>query len=165
MKKHFIAATAALCLATSGAAYAQQKQTIDGMWQSEYLLIAEQGMRALHAKDYERALEKLTESAKLGNKEAQYYLAQMYFQGWGVPINYEEGWLWMSVAIEQRNAEWNLSYRRIKKALPEEYVKALQPYVDEHIALYGAEAQDLRCEKRAAVGSNIKQVMCEKRTY
>ena len=41
MKKHFIAATAALCLATSGAAYAQQKQTIDGMWQSEYLLIAE----------------------------------------------------------------------------------------------------------------------------
>ena len=71
----------------------------------------------------------------------------------------------MSVAIEQRNAEWNLSYRRIKKAFPEEYVKALQPYVDEHIALYGAEAQDLRCEKRAAVGSNIKQVMCEKRTY
>ena len=33
------------------------------------------------------------------------------------------------------------------------------------MSLYGADAQDLRCEKRAAIGSNIKEIICEKRYY
>ena len=39
-------------------------------------------------------------------------------------------------------------------------LKALEPYVEEYISLYGAQAQDLRCETRAAIGSNIKEVIC-----
>lgn len=89
----------------------------------------------------------------------------MYFQGWGTPVDYEEGWLWLSVAMEQKTAEWNRSYRQIKNALPEDYIEALEPYVDEYMSLYGADAQDLRCEKRAAIGSNIKEIICEKRYY
>ena len=89
----------------------------------------------------------------------------MYFQGWGIEPNYEEGWLWLKVAMEQKTAEWNRSFRSIRDALPEDFRTAMQPYVEEHIALYGAKAQDLRCEKRAAIGSNIKEIICSKRFY
>mgnify|MGYP001172241563 CR=1 FL=1 len=164
MKKFITVITALSCLTLSLPALAQS-QTKNHIWKSEYLSTLDLGLHALKAKKYDKALEKLTESAKMGNKEGQYYLAQMYFQGWGTPVNYEEGWLWLSVAMEQKTAEWNRSYRHIKKALPEDYIEALQPYVDEYIALYGAKAQDLRCETRAAIGSNIKEVICEKRYY
>ena len=159
MKKLITLAVTISCLTFSGSTLAQSK-TKNHIWKAEYLSTLELGLHALKAQKYEKALKKLTASAKMGNKEGQYYLAQMYFQGWGTPVNYEEGWLWLSVAMEQ-----NRSYRQIKKALPEGYITALQPYVDEYISLYGAKAQDLRCEKRAAIGSNIKEIICEKRYY
>jgi len=142
-----------------------QSSTKDKMWESEYLSIVEGGLYALKAEKYEEAYTKLLEGAKLGNKTSQYYLAQMYFQGWGIEPNYEEGWLWLQVAMEQKTAEWNRSFRSIRDALPEDFKTSMQPYVDEHIALYGAKAQDLRCEKRAAIGSNIKEIICSKRFY
>jgi len=164
MKKLITLAVTISCLTFSGSTLAQSK-TKNHIWKAEYLSTLELGLHALKAQKYEKALKKLTASAKMGNKEGQYYLAQMYFQGWGTPVNYEEGWLWLSVAMEQKTAEWNRSYRQIKKALPEDYITALRPYVDEYISLYGAKAQDLRCEKRAAIGSNIKEIICEKRYY
>lgn len=165
MKKTLLSIVAVTSIALSCSVDAQQAVTKDGIWQSEYLSTLDQGLNALRAEKYEKALEKLTESAKMGNKEGQYYLAQMYFQGWGGPVNYEEGWLWLNVALEQKTAEWNRSFRHIEKALPDDYIKALAPFVDEYINKYGAEAQDLRCEKRAAIGSNIKEIICEKRYY
>jgi len=164
MKKFIAVVTIISSITLSVPAIAQVK-TKNHIWKSEYLSTLDLGLHALKAEKYEKALEKLTESAKMGNKEGQYYLAQMYFQGWGTPVNYEEGWLWLSVAMEQKTAEWNRSYRQIKDALPEDYIKALEPYVEEYITLYGAEAQDLRCEKRAAIGSHIKEIICEKRYY
>lgn len=142
-----------------------QSRTKDHMWKTEYLSIVESGLFALKAENYEEAYTKLLEGAKLGNKSSQYYLAQMYFQGWGIEPNYEEGWLWLKVAMEQKTAEWNRSFRSIRDALPEDFRTAMEPFVDEHIALYGAKAQDLRCEKRAAIGSNIKEIICSKRFY
>ena len=164
MNRRLILGTAITCLSLSLSAVAQVK-TKNNIWKTEYISTLELGLHALKAKRYGKALEKLTESAKMGNKEGQFYLAQMYFQGWGTPVNYEEGWLWLSVAMEQKTAEWNRSYRQIKNALPEDYIEALEPHVDEYMSLYGADAQDLRCEKRAAIGSNIKEIICEKRYY
>lgn len=80
-----------------------QSRTKDHMWKTEYLSIVESGLFALKAENYEEAYTKLLEGAKLGNKSSQYYLAQMYFQGWGIEPNYEEGWLWLKVAMEQKN--------------------------------------------------------------
>ncbi|GEA07296.1 hypothetical protein KUL42_20570 [Alteromonas sp. KUL42] len=165
MKKTLLSIVAVTGLALSCAANAQQAKTENGIWKTEYLLTLEQGLHALKAEKYDKALAKLTESAKMGNKEGQYYLAQMYFQGWGTPVNYEEGWLWLNVAMEQKTAEWNRSFRQIRKALPDDYIEALAPYVEEYISKYGADAQDLRCETRSAIGSNIKEVICEKRYY
>lgn len=164
MNRKLILATAITSLSLSLSAVAQVK-TKNNIWKTEYISTLELGLHALKAKRYDKALDKLTESAKMGNKEGQFYLAQMYFQGWGTPVNYEEGWLWLSVAMEQKTAEWNRSYRQIKNALPEDYIEALKPYVDEYMSLYGADAQDLRCEKRAAIGSNIKEIISEKRYY
>ncbi|AMJ96970.1 conserved exported hypothetical protein [Alteromonas macleodii] len=163
--KNLLAIAAVLSSVVLSAPTLAQSHTKNHIWKSEYLSTLELGLHALKAEKYEKALEKLTASAKMGNKEGQYYLAQMYFQGWGTPVNYEEGWLWLNVAMEQKTAEWNRSYRQIKNALPEVYINALEPYVEEYISLYGAQAQDLRCETRAAIGSNIKEVICEKRYY
>lgn len=164
MKKFIATMIVSVGLLSGTNAYAE-KATKESIWRSDYLLMVEQGLHALKAQRYDSAKEKLTEAAKLGNKQAQYYLAQMYLQGWGSEPNYEEGWLWLSVAMEQKTTEWNRSYKQIKEALPAEFITAMQPFVDEHIALYGAKTQDLRCEKRAAIGSHIKMIICEKRYY
>lgn len=99
------------------------------MWKEEYLYLVNSGLRALQKKDYEEALTKLTDGAKLGNKEAQFYLARMYLVGLGMEPDYQQGWLWLSVAMEQQTAEWNKAYKDIKSALPDSFITAMKPYV------------------------------------
>ncbi|MBT0584857.1 hypothetical protein [Alteromonas oceanisediminis] len=153
---------ATLCAAAPSFA---QERTTEGMWMTEYNNMVENGLYALSAKNYDVAYEKLHTAAEWGSKEAQFYLAQIYLNGWGREPDYKQGWLWLNVALEQRSQEWRDAERQISRALPEDFIKAMQPFVEQHIATYGADAKDLRCVKRTKIGSNIKEIMCEKRTY
>ena len=140
-------------------------RTIEDMWKDDYLAIVKDGVRALKDEDFDTALSKLTESAHTGNKEAQYYLAQMYLYGWGMEPDYQKGWVWLNVALEQKRRKWEQTYREIDNALPEDFKSAMQPKVDEYVSLYGAEAKDLKCFRYKEIGSNIKEIICEKRYY
>ena len=143
-----------------------QERTKDGMWMTEYNNMVSQGLYALNSKNYDKAHEKLSTAAEWGSKEAQFYLAQMYLSGWeDTKPDYKQGWLWLNVALEQRTQEWRDAERDITRALPEEFIQAMEPLVAEHIAQFGAEAKDLSCLKRTRVGSNIREIMCEKRSY
>lgn len=156
---------ALLSVAISTSVQAQER-TKDGMWMTEYNNMVTQGLYALNSKNYDKAHNKLTTAAEWGNKKAQFYLAQMYLSGWeDTKPDYKQGWLWLNVALEQRTQEWRDAERDITRALPEEFIQAMQPLVDEHIAQYGADAKDLSCLKRTRVGSNIREIMCEKRSY
>ena len=143
-----------------------QERTKEGMWMTEYNNMVSQGLYALNSKKFDKAHKKLKTAAEWGSKEAQFYLAQMYLSGWeDTKPDYKQGWLWLNVALEQRTQEWRDAERDITKALPEDFIKAMEPFVAEHIAQYGADARDLSCLKRTRVGSNIREILCEKRSY
>ncbi|WP_100655735.1 sel1 repeat family protein [Alteromonas flava] len=162
IKKQLLVCAALVTLSLPSLA---QERTRDGMWMTEYTNTVQNGLYALNSKNYEKAFNKLSEGAKLGSKEAQFYLAQMYLNGWGMEPDYKLGWMWFKVAMEQRTQEWRDAERQLTAALPADFIKAMEPFVAEHIAQYGAEAQDLRCLKRTQVGSNIREIICEKRSY
>ncbi|MCW8108156.1 hypothetical protein OPS25_06580 [Alteromonas ponticola] len=142
-----------------------QKRTKENVWEMEYHNALDNGLHALKAGNYEKAFTLLTESASWGNKTAQFYLAEMYFKGLHVKQDYQIGWLWLNVALEQKTAKWQMFYDRIERALPEEFIQAMEPLVAEHIATYGADAKDLNCRSQSATGSNIRERICEKRLY
>ncbi|WP_100658341.1 sel1 repeat family protein [Alteromonas flava] len=127
-----------------------------------YGLNMEMGLEALHANNYERALVRLTESAKQGNKISQFYLASMYFKGLGVPIDNRQGWLWLNVALEQKIPQWRFAYRQIADAIPGEYQAQWQPLVEEYVDKYGAKATDHACRPRREIGSNLVHIICER---
>lgn len=128
----------------------------------QYQLALELGLSALHSKNYEDALRLLQASAKQGNKLSQFYLAQMYFEGLGTPINNELGWAWLNVALEQKIPEWTFAYQQISKVIPEEIKHRWAPTVEQYIANYGAEATNHKCRPVKATGSNIATVMCNR---
>ncbi|NMH61127.1 sel1 repeat family protein [Alteromonas ponticola] len=144
---------------------AAQKRTKENIWAMEYNNTLNNGLSALNAGKHEKAFELLSESANWGNKTAQFYLAEMYFNGLHVEQDYQVGWLWLNVAMEQKTAKWRTFYDRVEKALPTEFIQAMEPLVAEHIATYGADAKDLKCRSQSATGSNIREVICEKRLY
>jgi TPR repeat protein len=133
------------------------------MWESEYQNKVQSALHALHSKNYVDAKRKLLATADLGNKQAQYHLAQMYLNGWGSEPDYELGWMWLNVAMEQQTVEWRETFRKIKRVLPEDFIVYMEPKVAKHIEQYGAKAKDLRCIKKNKIGSHIKEVICEKR--
>lgn len=131
--------------------------------EDQYNYKVKDGLFALNSKNYKEALPKLTEAAHLGSKEAQFYLAQMYLNGWGTEADYQQGWLWLNVALEQKTTDWREAFTKIKRALPEDFVNAMQPYVDQHIQEYGADNLNLDCRRRRQTGSNITDIICTKR--
>ncbi len=58
---------------------------------------------AYSAGKYELALERFDVLARAGNLNAQYDLAQMYFQGIGTPRNSDQGWYWLLSAAGSGN--------------------------------------------------------------
>ncbi|MBT0585768.1 hypothetical protein [Alteromonas oceanisediminis] len=127
-----------------------------------YSLNREIGMSALHAKDYEAAFRRLSESAKQGDKMSQFYLASMYFKGLGTDIDNKQGWVWLNLALEQRNAEWRYAYEKIAEVIPTDVKTAWQGDVEDYRDKYGAKATQHSCRKEKPLGSNIIEVRCHR---
>ncbi len=129
---------------------------------TQYKLSQELGLSALHAKNYDAALRLLTKSAKHGNKTSQYYLAKMYFNGLGTPINNELGWAWLNVALEQKTPDWSFAYHKISGAIPDEIKVHWEPTVAQYIASYGAKATNHKCKQTKDIGTNFITVKCNR---
>jgi TPR repeat protein len=119
-------------------------------------------MDALQSKNYDRAYENLNIASKLGNKISQFALALMYLQGLGVEQDVTQAYLWLNVAAEGKERKWRDVRDQIKSSLSEEQKAALQPMIDEYIAKYGEDAQEVSCYKRAEMGTNRKLMQCSK---
>ena len=130
--------------------------------QQEYNLTVEHALLALHAKNYDTSFRLLNEGARFGNKQSQFYLAMSYFNGWGTDINNKQGWLWLNVAMEARNSQWNHSFKKISEAIPEEVQTAWKADVAHHIETYGAEATEHNCKRYRPTGSSITEIICER---
>ena len=58
---------------------------------------------AARSGDHARAYRELTPLAAVGNKDAQYYLAGLYYKGEGVEQNYEKAAAWFQKSADQGN--------------------------------------------------------------
>ncbi|TQV72154.1 sel1 repeat family protein [Aliikangiella marina] len=122
----------------------------------------ELGNAAIKNENYDKAYTHLRAASEMGNKVAQFSLALMYMEGKGVKQNYTEAYLWLNVASEADERKWRKVRDQIKDALSEQQKVALQPYVDDYLGKYGAEAQEVSCYKKAPTGSRIKRMTCVK---
>lgn len=170
LNKSFVAVLMSLCLNN---AFAQDIENIEVKGRkldqlspnvTSYNLSQEMGLDALHAKNYERAFSRLSDSAKQGNKISQFYLTSMYFKGQGTSIDNKQGWLWLNAALEQKVPEWTYVYRKVSGAIPEAIQQNWQDDVDIHIDKYGAKATNHKCKPHRDIGSNLINILCVRMT-
>lgn len=128
----------------------------------DYQKSSKLGFNAFYAENYEKAFKHLEEAAKLGNKEAQYSLALLYLEGQGTQQDYAQAYIWLNVASEVNEKSWRSLRDKIHNALSTEQKDSLKPHVDSYLSQYGAEAQDVSCEKTARTGTRKKFMRCIK---
>jgi uncharacterized protein len=63
----------------------------------------QQGMQKYQPDDAAAALRELKPLAEQGNAEAQFRLGSLFYQGWGVPQDYQEATRWLHKAADQKN--------------------------------------------------------------
>ena len=115
----------AIAIATTLSFSANAQDRIkEGIWETEYKNMVENGLTAIKSKNYDKAFEKLTSAADMGSKEAQFYLAQMYLNGWGMGPDYKLGWLWLNVALEHSTPDWPDEGRALQPPLPTDFPNA-----------------------------------------
>lgn len=67
-------------------------------------IMFDQGMEKLESKDFSSALSLFQRSSDLGNSKAMSNLGYMYFNGYGVKIDYKKAVKWYSKGAEEGNA-------------------------------------------------------------
>ena len=111
---------------------------------------------------FDKAFERLMPFAKTGEKMAQYLVAVMYLTGKGTEVNVEEGYAWLSVAIEQKERQWIRIYDNLNSQLDDTFRQATATKVESYINDYGIANQKLKCRVTSPTGSNLKKHVCEK---
>jgi TPR repeat protein len=85
------------------------------------------GVAALDRRDYTNALQLLRPLAENGNLDAQIYLANMYFDGNGVPLDYAEAVKWYLAAADRGSVDAQIALGFLYEygdAVPQDYVQA-----------------------------------------
>jgi TPR repeat protein len=85
------------------------------------------GVAALDRRDYATALQLLRPLAESGNLDAQINLANMYFDGNGVPQDYREGVKWYQLAADKGSADAQIALGFLYEygdAVRQDYVQA-----------------------------------------
>ena len=87
----------------------------------------EDGIVALERRDYATALQLLRPLAENGNPDAQINLANMYFDGNGVPQDYKESVKWYLFAADQGSVDAQIALGFLYEygdAVPQDYIQA-----------------------------------------
>jgi TPR repeat protein len=124
--------------------------------------VEKSGMQAYRAGDYALAYEKLSKTAPLGFKQSQYYLAYLYLKGQHVKKSMLDGMAWLGVAKESGHKEMLTLFDSLYNSFNQAQKDAVDKKINEYIALYGMENQNIVCEKRKKVGSKRRVLECVK---
>ena len=119
-------------------------------------------MQNYRAESYAEAFEELKQTAPLGFKQSQYYMAFLYLKGQHVKKDMLEGMGWLGVAKESGYKEMVTLYNQLYTAFNQAQKDAVDKKVAEYIALYGMQEQNIKCEKRKKVGSKRPVLECVK---
>jgi TPR repeat protein len=155
-----------IILSTSTSAFAEQLTNLQyeaiPRLKSHYMQKVNAALLALNAKKYDKAYQKMSSTARWGHKESQFYLATMYLQGQGTTQDIPKAWIWLNLALEQRNSDWIIMKRKLAKYIPEQAQQVLEKEIDDYRDRYGAEAKGLSCKATKVVGSNRVEERCER---
>lgn len=113
-------------------------------------------------KEFAEAYPNLLQFARYGEKYAQYSLGLMLISGEGVPLDIEQGLVWMRLALEQKTSDWENRYQAVTKNLTKEQLDALEPMYQEYKGKYGADAQKMSCSTETRRGSKMRIHVCRK---
>lgn len=130
---------------------------------SHYNQKIDAALLALNAHKYEKAFEKLSNTARWGHKESQFYLSTMYLQGQGTSQDIPKAWIWLNLALEQRNTDWVIMKRKLSELIPNDVQQALEKDVEVYRNKYGVDARGLNCRATKVVGSNRLVERCEQK--
>jgi hypothetical protein len=119
-------------------------------------------MALVQKQRFAEAFPEIIRFAKYGEKYAQYLAGLLMVTGQDVPVNVEEGLVWMRLSLEQDTTDWKRRYNDITKNLTKEQLDSLNPMYEDFKQKYGAENQFMRCGYERLKGSNMRQHTCRK---
>jgi hypothetical protein len=120
-------------------------------------------MALVQKQKFAEAFPEIIRFARYGEKYAQYLAGLLMVTGQdGVPVNIEEGLVWMRLSLEQETSDWEKRYAEITKNLTKDQLDSLNPMYNEYKAKFGAEAQNMRCGFERLRGSNMRRHVCRK---
>jgi len=118
----------------------------------EFNSMIKEGMSAYKKKKYDEAFPILYQMALWGEKDCQWTVGLMYYEGLGVSENVLEAYAWMKTAAESGIRDWEDTVKRLHKSLPDQHKDYVDQYADEYIRLYGMDATGVRCEEEGGGG-------------
>jgi TPR repeat protein len=142
-----------------------------GMTGSVFAQDFEKGWRAYEAGNYATALKEFRYLAERGNMHAQWHLGQMYDNGQGVFIDYQEAAKWYRMAAEQgwAMAQYNLGYMLSKgQGVPQDTLYAHMWYnIAGRTGVGGGNREILEKRMTAAEISKAQELAreCVKKNY
>jgi len=128
-----------------------------GMFLNERL-----GIKKYLAGEYQQAFELLSETARWGLKESQYFLAFMFMKGQHVEQSSVLGMAWLGVANEVGKDDWQHQYNSFYQAATPEIRARIDAKQQEYIAKYGLKAQRMTCSEQSQLDSAKPKLRCSK---
>ena len=130
----------------------------------EYFDRISSGHEALLDKDFESAFTQYMTVARWGDKDTQYFLAHLYFQGLGVKKDLLEGLAWLYLASEART-EWVLEADKLFQTLSRDQKLLLKDKVEQFIKLFGMDTQRINCGQEAVENTRKRLMVCRKQLH
>ncbi|GAB59264.1 sel1 repeat family protein [Rheinheimera nanhaiensis] len=127
-------------------------------YQNELDLLLDKARRGNFADFYQDVVK----FAHYGEKYPQYLLGVMLLKGDGVQQDIGQGLVWIRLALEQKNTEWQKVYDSITAKLTKEQLDALEPMYETYKARFGVQAQKMSCNNEKMEASNIRIHQCRK---
>ncbi len=115
----------------------------------------------LISENYTRAYTLAIKLAKLGDKEAQFFLAKLLLNGQGVQRDTLEGLSWLNVACESRSKKC-LHLQQKVAPLAKGHQTSLEQRTKKLTSLYGMDAQNIHCHSDSEAGNFQKVRRCHK---
>ncbi|MDX1676911.1 hypothetical protein [Arsukibacterium sp.] len=119
-------------------------------------------MALVQKQQFAEAFPEIMRFARYGEKYAQYLAGLLMVTGEDVPVNVEEGLVWMRLSLEQETRDWERRYNEIIKNLTQAQLDSLNPLYEEFKRKYGADNQFMRCGYERLKGSNMRTHTCRK---
>ncbi|MDX5406523.1 MAG: hypothetical protein LPK11_05710 [Chromatiaceae bacterium] len=169
MKRKIIAvAVSAMCIlggfTASASSVAQDSPSVKEIklraefYQNELDLLLDKARRGNFADFYQDVVK----FAHYGEKYPQYLLGVMLLKGDGVQQDIGQGLVWLRLALEQKNTEWQKVYDSVSAQLTKEQLASLEPMYEVYKARFGVDAQKMSCSNERMEASNIRIHQCRK---